>query len=203
MHKKLSIITPYYNTLEYTKKLAKTLSSQLTDEVEWIIVDDGCHEKELDTFPATIIHLSENSGNASMPRNVGLDMAVGDFIAFIDSDDMVTTNYIDEILNKMDAEDFDYCYIGWKYGDNIVIIEEEPLDWNRCVWNCIYKRELIGNNRFNCKYNIDEDGDFNERVRRGKRANIKEVLYIYTWNEREDSLVALYTNGKLDGFKQE
>ena len=37
---KLSIITPYYNCLEYTKKLATILEPQLTDEVEWIICDD-------------------------------------------------------------------------------------------------------------------------------------------------------------------
>lgn len=37
----LSIITPYYKTLEYTKKLAEVLIPQLTKETEWIIVSDG------------------------------------------------------------------------------------------------------------------------------------------------------------------
>ena len=37
---KLSIITPYYNVLKYTKELAKVLEPQLTEEVEWIIIDD-------------------------------------------------------------------------------------------------------------------------------------------------------------------
>lgn len=37
---KLSIITPYYNCLEYIKKLAEVLEPQLTNEVEWIIADD-------------------------------------------------------------------------------------------------------------------------------------------------------------------
>ena len=41
----LSIITSYYKTLEYTKKLADVLIPQLTKETEWIIVDDGCNEK--------------------------------------------------------------------------------------------------------------------------------------------------------------
>ena len=42
---RLSIITPYYNTLEYTKELAKVLEPQLTDEIEWLIIDDGCNEE--------------------------------------------------------------------------------------------------------------------------------------------------------------
>ena len=42
--KKLSIITPFYNTLSYTKKLAEVLDPQLTEEVEWIIIDDGTNE---------------------------------------------------------------------------------------------------------------------------------------------------------------
>jgi glycosyltransferase involved in cell wall biosynthesis len=37
---KLSIITPYYDVLKYTKELAQALERQLTDEVEWILVDD-------------------------------------------------------------------------------------------------------------------------------------------------------------------
>ena len=49
---KLSIITPYYDTLEYTKRLAEVLEPQLNEDIEWIIVDDGCNEKELDKLKA-------------------------------------------------------------------------------------------------------------------------------------------------------
>lgn len=74
----LSIITPYYRTLKYTLELAKVLESQLNDKIEWIIVDDGCNEKELDKLNAKVIHLPTNSHGASKPRNVGLDIATGD-----------------------------------------------------------------------------------------------------------------------------
>ena len=74
----LSIITPYYNRLEYIKKLAEVLEPQLDQDVEWIIIDDGCNEKELDTLKATVYHLPTNSGGASVPRNVGLDNAKGE-----------------------------------------------------------------------------------------------------------------------------
>ena len=53
-----------------------------------------------------IIHLEKNSGNASYPRNVGIDNAKGKYIGFIDSDDLVEDNYIELILNKIDKEDY-------------------------------------------------------------------------------------------------
>ena len=194
---KLSIITPYYNTLKYTKRLASLLSPQLTDEVEWIIVDDGTNEHELDKLNAKVFHLKENSGNASRPRNIGLDIAQGEYIAFIDSDDQVSLDYIDNIIEKINNEDFDYCYMSWKTKDSEYIITDEPPEWNHCVWNCIYKKTLIGDERFNENYNLDEDGDFNERVRKGKKANIEDIQYIYSWKEREDCISNLIATGKM------
>ena len=191
---KLSIITPYYKTLKYTKELANVLVPQLTKDTEWIIVDDGCNEKELDDIKAKVIHLEVPSGNASKPRNVGLDNAKGDYIAFIDSDDMVAPNYIEEILKAIE-KGFDYCYISWSSKNGEVIINDEPPKWNTCVWNCIYNRELIGNRRFDCGKNIGEDEEFN-KVRHGKRLNIVEVLYYYNWN-RPDSLTTKYSNGEI------
>ena len=83
----ISIITPYYKTLHQTKHLAAILEPQLDDSIEWIIIDDGCHEQELDNLKAKVIHLENNSGGGSVPRNVGLDTARGQYILFIDSDD--------------------------------------------------------------------------------------------------------------------
>jgi len=194
---KLSIITPFYNTIRQTKQLANILLKQLTAEVEWIIIDDGTNESELDTLGVKVIHLADNSGTASVPRNVGLDNALGKYIVFVDSDDEVTENYIETIINKIDSEDFDYCYFGWKTKDYDYPIEEEPQEWNTCVWNCIYKKEIIGNNRFNPKIYIGEDSEFNKLVRKGKRSNIKDILYIYKWNERNDNLSSLHRDGLI------
>lgn len=190
---RLSVITPYYNTLEYTKRLAERLIPQLTDETEWIIISDGVND-ELGDYIDTIKEdknirfyiLTTNSGGASVPRNTGLSMATGKYIAFVDSDDMVSPDYIEKILTKT-KEEWNYCYISWRTKNQKFIIRKEPPSWNCCVWNCIYKRELIGNERFNPELRIAEDYDFNKRVRKGKRANIKDILYIYDM-ERPNSL---------------
>ena len=175
---KLSIIIPYYNSFSSTVELMKKLQPQLTEEVEVIIIDDGCHEEGLDQFKAQVIHLNENSGGASVPRNAGLDKAQGQYIAFIDSDDLVSDHYVATIL-KMLPQDYDYFYISWKTDTHKVIIRKEPPAWNCCVWNCIYKRSLIGDIRFDPALKMAEDYDFNKKVRRGRRGNVLDILYFY------------------------
>ena len=175
----ISIITPYYRTLNETKELAKVLEPQLSDNVEWIIIDDGCHEQELDNIKAKIIHLENNSGGGSVPRNVGLDTARGKYILFIDSDDSVAANYLRTIKEKISTDNFDYCYFGWESPYFHVIIEDEPPEWNCSIWNCIYKRSIIGDTRFDPKLQIGEDYDFNVKVRKGVHTSIKEILYYY------------------------
>lgn len=179
---KLSIIIPYYDRPKYIKRLLEVLEPQLTNETELIIVDD-CSPIPLDY---SCIRLNENSGGASIPRNVGLDRAKGKYIAFIDSDDSVSDDYIETILNKT-KEEWDYCFISWKTSTNTIIIKDNPPNWNCCVWNCIYKKEIIGNERFNPNLRIAEDYDFNIRVRKGKKANIEKVLYYY--NETSKSIM--------------
>ena len=181
---KLSIITPYYNTLEYTLKLAEALEPQLTDEVEWIIVDDGCHEKALDKLKAKVIHLENNSGGASKPRNIGLDIAQGEYIAFIDSDDMVTEDYVETILNKLGT---DIIYISWRSQKHDIIMIKKPPKWNCSVWCRIYKKAVIGGTRFDETLKIAEDWKFNKFIKPKTSSTIRKQIYIYDCN-REGSL---------------
>lgn len=179
---KLSIIIPYYNTLPYIKKLLNVIIPQLTNEIEVLIIDDGCNEMELDEFPVLVIHLGENSGGASIPRNVGLDIAQGEYITFIDSDDMVRNDYVQKILTMINIQDFDRCYISWNNGHKDVIINNEPPKWNTCVWNCVYKKSFIGDIRFNPELKKAEDWEFNRKVGKGHCISITEPLYFYNEN---------------------
>jgi glycosyltransferase involved in cell wall biosynthesis len=192
---KLSIIIPYHNTIELTKTLLAVLTPQLTNECELCIVDDDVNTHELDKYKNSnvqIIHHKKNSGCAGKPRNTGIDNTKGKYIAFIDSDDMISNDYIKIIIDKINTKEFDYCYMSWQYnGSTKVIITDQPPKDNNCVWNCIYKRETIGKERFNEQMKIAEDYDFNIRVRKGVKENITEVLYSYN-NAREGSLFNTY-----------
>lgn len=180
---RLSIITPYYDTLDETLKLAEILEPQLTDEVEWIIIDDGCNEKELDKLKARVIHLKENSGGASKPRNVGLDEAQGEYIGFIDSDDMITNDYIHKVLRALKT---DIVFISWKSKKHDVRITLKPPRWNCAVWCRVYKKDLIADTRFKPELKIAEDWEFNTHIKPTTSCVIKKQIYFY--NIRENSL---------------
>jgi glycosyltransferase involved in cell wall biosynthesis len=176
---KLSIIIPYYKTLELTKKLLNVLKPQLSDEVEVLIVNNSDSDN-FDDYQTKTLYC-ESNGTASRPRNIGLDNAKGKYITFIDSDDLVSEDYIKKILHKINTSNFDYCFFSWKFlkSDEKIIIKDTPPQWNCCVWNCIYKREAIGDIRFNETMKIAEDYDFNSKVRKGKKENIEDILYFY------------------------
>ena len=109
---KLSIIIPCYNAGEYIHELLDILAPQITDECEVIIIDDGSDEPFKTDYDFTVIR--QQNGGASKARNVGLDTAKGEYIAFLDADDLISNKYVDTILNKAKKEKFDYCYLSWK-----------------------------------------------------------------------------------------
>lgn len=187
----LSIIIPTYNRNEYIVKLLDKLHNQMKDNVEVIVVDDHS-DIPLEKSWFKYIYLDENSGGASIPRNIGLDNAKGRYISFVDADDMVSDDYIETILEKT-KEDWDFCYISWQGKSNKVIIRDTAPTWNCCVWNSVYKKDLIGDKRFDPKLKMAEDYDFNRKVRNGKKANITKILYYYN----EDTPNSLTKQGEM------
>ena len=91
----VTIIIPVYNADKYLKKCLESVLCQTYAEFELILVDDGSKDQSgmiCDKFASEdtrikVIHKS--NGGVSSARNTGLDLATGDFITFIDSDDSV------------------------------------------------------------------------------------------------------------------
>ena len=107
---KLSIIIPCYNAEPYINELLDCLGKQITKDVEVIVIDDGSKKPFLPDYEWVQLIRQENAG-ASAARNKGLDVAKGQYVAFIDADDLVADNYITTILDKIKTEKFDYCYL--------------------------------------------------------------------------------------------
>ena len=107
---KLSIIIPCYNTQPYLEALISRIRPQLTDEVEIIVIDDGSAEKV--KIEGIKVVRQKNKG-VSAARNRGLKEATGDYIAFIDSDDLVSEDYVEQILEAIKTEP-DTVYLSWK-----------------------------------------------------------------------------------------
>lgn len=201
---KLSIIIPAYNAGPYIYELYGNLKPQLTDEVEVIVVDDGSRipVEEKEGFKV----IRQNNQGVSAARNTGIDNAKGEYIAFIDADDYVSDSYIKTILAKIEKEHFDYCYLswktfgnGWRYEVRLNSITDKFPPFNLCVWNRIYKRDMIGDVRFNTKKPIAEDAEFIRMVKEKdyKKAFISEFMYFYR-ADTPNSLTKRYSNGELD-----
>ena len=202
---KLSIIIPFYNSKKYTDELLDCLAPQITDEVEVILVDDGSQTPYKTKYKWVKVKRKRNGG-ASSARNAGLDICTGDYVAFIDGDDLVSDAYIETILDKIRKENFDYCYLSWKTMSGgwdcdvkLKSIDDKFPPFNLCVWNRIYKRDMIGDIRFNTKKKIAEDAEFIRKVkeRDKKKAFISDYMYFYRASS-ENSLTKQFSEGKLD-----
>lgn len=182
---KLSICIPYYETYDLTKKLIETLIEQKTNEVEIIIVDDGCNEKRLDVFKkeVKIIHRKENKGGA-YTSNECIDNTKGKYVALIDSDDMVSTDYIDTLISCINQHDEDLIFMDWQDQATRVIIRRPK---NYAPWKCIYKREKMP--RFVNGWVYSYDVPFQEEIDKLNLSKyyIDKVLYYYN-SGRPDNL---------------
>lgn len=101
----ISVIVPIYNVECYLKTCIDSIVNQTYSNLEIILVDDGspdkcpeiCDEYEKNDSRVKVIH--QDNGGLSAARNAGIDIASGEFLTFIDSDDFITKNYV-ELLYK-------------------------------------------------------------------------------------------------------
>ena len=191
---KLSIIIPYYKTYELTRNLIKSLIAQKTEDVEIILIDDGCDEIRLNVFESTnVIVIHKENGGVSSARNTGLDLAKGKYISFIDSDDMVMPNYIETLLELIKNNNEDIIYFNWLDVNTNEVIRHPS---NPAVWKAIYKREILP--RFEECYKTKEDYFFNEELDKMNYSKYyyDKILYIYN-SGREDGLTCKSEKGEL------
>lgn len=113
MTKKLSIIIPVYNGEKYIQKCLESIYSQLDESTEVIIIDDGSTDNTLEIIFGLIYAggkdssfkvISVPNGGVSLARNIGLDNATGEYLSFVDADDIVTPNYISVINEAIESK---------------------------------------------------------------------------------------------------
>lgn len=181
---KLSIIIPYYNTYDLTYKLLRELQIQITDEVEVILIDDGCNEKRLDQFDfVKITHLDKNYG-ASYAWNRGIEQAVGKYIGFIDSDDMIMMNYVEELIKAIDDNLADEILFNWLDTDRNILVCAPK---NRGIWKAIYRKEIVP--FFDETVYAETDAPFQKRLADipHTKSYLQRTLYCYH-SKREGSI---------------
>lgn len=200
MHK-LSIIIPAYNAEPYIEHLINRLKPQIRDDVEVLVVDDGSNFPYLAPYDWVRVIRQENKG-LSGARNTGIENTDGEYMHFIDADDLVPENYAEYILSLI-VKNPDYIELSWKSFDekggvkfDYKLKEGESLP-NPSACTRIFKRSFLGDLRFNEKKDTAEDEDLYRRIdwKKGKMLSATEYMYFYR-TSTPNSLSKRYRAGR-------
>ena len=133
MRPKVSIIVPIYNVEKYLDRCMQSLINQTLQDIEIIMVDDGspdncprmCDEYTAKDKRIKVIH-KKNAG-LGMARNSGLEIATGEYVTFVDSDDFIDLKTCEIIYRKAVENDLDICYYERGIYNNERITYKKPI----------------------------------------------------------------------------
>lgn len=102
---KISVIVPVYNVEKYLRKCVDSILSQTFTDFELLLIDDGskdhsgeiCDEYALQDDRVKVFH--KENGGVSSARNLGIDVAKGEWITFVDADDYIAENLLQSLCN--------------------------------------------------------------------------------------------------------
>ena len=123
MNDLISVVVPVYRVEDYLNKCVNSIQNQVYKNLEIILVDDGspdncgviCDKLAQEDDRIKVIH--QDNGGLSNARNSGIKKANGDYIAFIDSDDWIDENYINELYSRMINSNSELAICGIRYLD--------------------------------------------------------------------------------------
>lgn len=103
---KVSVIIPVYNAEKYLRECLDSVVNQTLEEIEVICVDDGSTDGSLDILyeyeekDSRVKVLKQKNQHAGVARNAGIDIAQGEYVHFLDSDDYLTLNAYEVLFQK-------------------------------------------------------------------------------------------------------
>jgi glycosyltransferase involved in cell wall biosynthesis len=205
----VSVVIPMYNVENYIAETLESVLNQTYKNLEIVIVDDGSKDNSASVVKEYLQKhncikyiIQENSG-VSIARNRGVAEATGEFIAFLDSDDLWLPEKLGKQLERIQASSMDACYCGYKEyidgrigssfperyyeGDILVdVLEEKTSTWTSTL---VIRKSIITKNDlvFEKGCNWAEDMEFFAKVMCfTKVCCVKEYLALY--RKRENSL---------------
>ena len=133
---KISVIVPVYGVENYIKKCIDSLVNQTFKDFEIIIVNDGTKDHSMDIIKENfndkrIKIFNKENGGLSSARNYGINEASGNYLAFVDSDDYVEPNYLQELYDVItrDNSDIAVSEFSYVYPDGKVIRSYSNLNY--------------------------------------------------------------------------
>lgn len=208
----ISVIVPVYRVEAYLDKCISSIAGQTYTNLEIILVDDGspdrsgaiCDKWATKDSRIRVIHQANAGGSAA--RNAALDMANGELIAFVDSDDYLAPDMFEHLHNLL-AQGADIAECGhtdvfddnalFDHGDGSVrtytvreAMAEHICDriFRQLIWNKLYRREVVGDIRFPVGKKIDDEF-FTYRVLGNAKMLIRSGKVCYAYRQQESSVM--------------
>lgn len=147
----VSIITPVYQAERFIEQTILSVLAQSYQNWEMILVDDCSHDKSAIIIRKYIekdkrikYHYLENNGGAAVARNKAIELAQGEFLAFLDSDDLWNSSKLEKQLAFMKEHDCKFSFTRIRIIDstNSTIKEEVPIP-PKVDYNYLLKRTVI------------------------------------------------------------
>lgn len=219
MNPLISVIIPIYKVERYLNECVSSVVNQTYKNLEIILVDDGspdrcpqmCDEWAEKDSRIKVIH--KENGGLSDARNAGMDIATGEYVAFVDSDDYIAESMYEKLLEGFlysDTIGIVSCQI---FSDKDGIIEVFDKQWDvlqptilnpcdflnsklleetsHCVWNKLYRHDILKNIHF-LKGRNNEDTLYMYRLSKNLvENNIKELILperFYFYRMRDDGI---------------
>lgn len=218
---KLSVIIPVYNAEKYLTHCLESVCKQNLDafDYEVIIINDGSTDNSKDIILrfqkryGNIIFIDQKNQGVSVARNAALDIAKGEYITFVDSDDEIYPNSFRKIVQKLHDENLDIYYPliesfteeGMKKSELIMKEEARPqiglLHQRRTFSPTFYRKEIIGSIRFPINIALGEDTVFNTKIQAKAQRVLFSPIPYYKYYDRQKSLSKRGFSGKaIEGF---
>lgn len=207
----VSIIVPVYGVETYLPDCVDSLLNQTYKNLEIILVDDespdhcgdicDCYAK----LDCRIKVIHKQNGGAASARNAGIDAATGDYICFVDSDDVVQPTYVQRLYNELHSTQADVAVCGFsimtRTSNNAESMEPAGLytakDYLKLFldhWTCslavnkLFKRERINDIRYVEGHRIDDEFFTYKLILRGEKVVVfNDPLYCY--RQRKSSVM--------------
>ena len=163
--KKVSVIVPAYNAEKYLEECLDSICVQTYPELEIIVVDDGSKDLTASIIrnrakqDARIVPYYKENHGVSYSRNFGLEHCTGEYVTFVDADDLVAPDFVAQMVHDLEGADADMAVIGvtksksfesemFTSGTALLYEEQEMLEqvfgvFEGFVCNKLYKKKLL------------------------------------------------------------
>lgn len=156
---KISIIVPVYNAEKYLHRCVDSILAQTFTDFELLLINDGSKDSsgaicdEYAALDSRVRVFHKENGGVSSARNMGLDNAKGEWITFVDSDDWIETNYLNQLCNIKTKSDLylsgykpylmDIKDVAYKNIEEIKSILNKHIFYFSNVWGKLFRSDII------------------------------------------------------------